>query len=78
LSPAAKRALGAFAILIFLLAYIVLVASFASVIGAWPVWIQAVFYAVAGIVWVFPLRPVFTWMGQPAPDRGPGPKSPNR
>jgi hypothetical protein len=78
LSPAAKRALGAFAILVFLLGYIVLVANFASVIGAWPVWVQAIFYAAAGLIWVFPLRPVFTWMGQPASGRGSGPKSPGR
>lgn len=79
MSPAAKRALGAAAILVYLAGYIVLVASFASVIGAWPVWAQAIFYAVAGIVWVFPLRPVFTWMARPsASGRAPGPKSPGR
>lgn len=76
LSPAAKRALGALAILIFLFAYIVLVASFASAIGAWPIWVQAIFYAVAGVIWVAPLKPVFDWMGRPAGSapkgRGPG------
>jgi hypothetical protein len=79
LSPAAKRALGSLAILAFLLGYIVLVASFASVIGAWPAWAQAIFYPIAGIVWVFPLRPVFKWMGQPSVSGpGSGPKSPGR
>jgi hypothetical protein len=67
-SPAAKRALGSIAILVFLLGYIVLVGSFASVIGAWPAWVQAIFYPIAGLVWVIPLKPLFDWMG-----RGSGP-----
>jgi hypothetical protein len=71
LSPAAKRALGALAILIYLPAYIALVASFASSIGAWPGWVQAIFYPIAGLIWVVPLKPLFDWMGRPA-GRPPG------
>ncbi|MDB5702044.1 MAG: hypothetical protein JWL66_2243 [Sphingomonadales bacterium] len=27
---------------------------------AWP--LQAIFYAVAGVVWIMPLRPLLRWM----------------
>ena len=30
-------------------------------------WLQLVFYVVAGIGWVFPLRPLFLWMNANQP-----------
>jgi predicted membrane channel-forming protein YqfA (hemolysin III family) len=32
-----------------------------------PSWLQLVFYVVAGIGWVFPLRPLFLWMNANQP-----------
>jgi hypothetical protein len=40
----------------------VIVASFSETIGRWPGIVQLVVYVVAGIVWIFPMRPVLTWM----------------
>ncbi len=34
-------------------------------IADWNGWIQALFYLAAGVLWVFPLRPVFRWMNSP-------------
>ena len=52
---------------VFITAYIVLIASFSGAIAALPVWFQPVIYIVAGIAWIFPLRPLFRWMNS-----GPG------
>ncbi len=36
----------------------VLVASLSGTIGRWPVLVQALFYLVAGIIWILPMKPV--------------------
>ncbi len=57
-----RKALGAAAILVWLVAWIVGAASLGElIVGApWP--LLAMFYAVAGVAWVIPLRPLFRWM----------------
>lgn len=29
-----------------------------------PVWVEPVLYAVLGVVWIVPLKPLFIWMGK--------------
>lgn len=53
-----------------LLAYMGLYAVLAATLGAYlmpmlPFWAEMVFFAVAGIVWIFPLKPMFNWMKRP-------------
>lgn len=56
--------------LAWLAVYIVGVASLSGMVGALPRWAQLVFYMLAGIAWVFPLRPLFRWMNRtPRGDR---------
>jgi len=55
-------AMGGF--LVWLAVYIVAVASLSEQVAAMPRSLQLVFYLVAGIAWVFPLRPLFRWMNQ--------------
>src|SRR5439155_37073 len=31
-------------------------------IGGWPVLVQALFYLVAGLLWIVPLRPLIRWI----------------
>lgn len=59
-----RRVVGIFGILGFLLAWIVVIATLGSMMTAWPWWAQLAFYAAAGVAWVFPLRPLFAWMGR--------------
>ena len=60
--PSWRKPAGIFAILALIAAWAVLIASLASYVGRWPVLIQAIFYLIAGIAWVFPLRPLLRWM----------------
>ncbi len=60
-----RKAIGCFALLAYLGIYAVLAAG----LGVWlasvlPNWAQLIYYAIAGIVWIFPLKPLFTWMNR--------------
>nr|WP_294167446.1 DUF2842 domain-containing protein [uncultured Sphingomonas sp.] len=39
----------------------VLIASLSHIVTAWPWAVQALFYTVAGIVWILPLKPILRW-----------------
>ena len=61
-SPSWRKPAGALLILLIILVWIVLIASFSSLIGqlAWP--FQALVYLVTGIIWIAPLKPLLRWM----------------
>jgi hypothetical protein len=50
------------AILLLILVWVVLVASFSAEIGSLPILVQLVIYVVLGIVWIAPLKPLLLWM----------------
>jgi len=55
--------------ILILLAYMVVWIIFAATVGSKltgaPKWMELAFYVVAGIAWIFPLRPLFRWMNSP-------------
>jgi hypothetical protein len=57
-----RKPAGAIAILLLILVWVVLVASFSGQIGALPILVQMVIYVVLGIVWITPLKPLLRWM----------------
>lgn len=61
MNPRWRTAAGAFLIIAIIILWAVIVASFAEVVGAWPALVQAIFYIVAGVVWILPLKPVLRW-----------------
>ena len=60
--PSWRKPAGIFAILGLIAIWAALVASLAPTVGEWPVLAQALFYLVAGIVWILPLKPLLLWM----------------
>lgn len=56
-------------VVIFMALYAALAATIGGKLVSWPVWIQLLYYAIAGIIWVFPLKPLMDWM-----KRAPSPK----
>jgi hypothetical protein len=60
--PTWRKPAGIFAILVLITVWAVLVASLAGEVGNWPILVQAIFYLVAGIAWVLPLKPLLRWM----------------
>jgi hypothetical protein len=62
-----RKALGCLVLLIYLGAYAVLAASLGVALAPiLPAWAQLIFYAVAGVIWIFPLKPLFSWMNRSA------------
>ena len=62
LEPSWRQPVGILLILLLIAGWAVLVATAASLIAGAPWWIQAVYYLVAGIVWILPLKPLLRWM----------------
>ncbi len=51
-----------FLILLLILVWTGSVVSLSPWVETWPVLVQTVFYLVAGIVWILPLKPLLRWM----------------
>ena len=62
IEPSWRKPAGIFAILGLIAVWAVLVASLSGQVGNWPVLVQAIFYLVAGIIWIAPLKPLLRWM----------------
>lgn len=60
--PSWRKPAGIFAILALIVAWAGIVASLAGSVGDWPVLGQAIFYLIAGVVWILPLKPLLRWM----------------
>ena len=60
--PSWRKPAGMLAILLLILVWVVLVATFSTQIGALPILVQAVIYTALGIVWITPLKPLLRWM----------------
>lgn len=59
--PSGRKLAGIAAIVLFIVIWAVLVASLSPFVGRWPILVQAPFYLVMGIAWIFPLRPIIRW-----------------
>ncbi|CAN5309446.1 hypothetical protein BH09PSE3_BH09PSE3_09430 [soil metagenome] len=60
--PSWRKPAGIFMILGLITVWAVVILALSPIISAlaWP--LQAIFYAVAGVVWIMPLRPLLRWM----------------
>ena len=62
IEPSGRKLAGIAAILALIAVWALLIASLAHVVGGWPVLVQAIFYLVAGMIWIVPLKPLLRWM----------------
>lgn len=60
--PTWRKPTGMALILLLITVWTVLVASLSPWIGRWPTLVQALFYLIAGIIWIIPLKPLLRWM----------------
>ena len=61
-APSWRKPVGIGFILLLILLWAGLIAGFSTVVGEWPVLVQAPFYLVMGIAWIMPLKPLIRWM----------------
>ena len=60
--PSGRKLVGTALIILLIVFWAGLVASLSRLVGQWPALVQALFYVVMGIAWIFPLRPLVRWM----------------
>ena len=60
--PSWRKPAGMALILLYIAVWAGLVLAASPLIGTWPIAVQSGVYLVAGIVWIFPLRPLLLWM----------------
>lgn len=60
--PSWRKPTGIFAILALIAVWAALIVSLSHEVGRWPVLLQAIFYLIAGIAWILPLKPLLRWM----------------
>ena len=61
MEPSWRRPAAIAAILLLILFWAVLIATFAPKIGRLPILAQALFYLIVGIAWIAPLKPLLRW-----------------
>lgn len=66
MTQSARKAIGSFGLLAYMIAFIALAVVLGERIlparaGLW----HAVYFVVAGVIWVAPLKPLFGWMNKP-------------
>lgn len=61
-SPSFRTLAGVAGILLVVVLWASLIATFAPTVGRWPVLIQGGYYLVVGIVWIIPLKPLVRWV----------------
>jgi hypothetical protein len=57
-----RKFLGAIAIIVWLVAYIAVMAVVGDRVLHEPWYIQVLFFPVAGVAWVIPIKPLLRWM----------------
>lgn len=62
LEPSWRQPAGIALILLIIAGWAVIVASIAPLLDGAPRWVLVIYYLVAGIVWVLPLKPLLRWM----------------
>ena len=62
IEPSWRKPAGIFAILALIAIWAAIIASLSTAVGRWPVLLQTIFYLVAGIAWILPLKPLLRWM----------------
>jgi hypothetical protein len=61
IDPAARSVIGIFAVLVLIVAWAVIVASFSVEIGQLWLPLQLLIYLFAGLAWIFPAMPIMRW-----------------
>ncbi|MDQ4087282.1 MAG: DUF2842 domain-containing protein [Pseudomonadota bacterium] len=62
MEPTWRKPAGIFLILLLIVAWSVLIVTVGDRFADWPWPLKALFFLVAGIAWILPLKPLIRWM----------------
>ncbi len=57
-----RRMIGLLITISFLIFYAALIAGIGNAFLGRSIWVRITFFAIAGIVWIIPLKPLYNWM----------------
>lgn len=60
-----RKFIGVVGILIYVGAYLIAAVTLGGKLNAMPFYVPLLYYMVAGVAWVLPLKPVLRWMAGP-------------
>jgi len=60
--PSWRKPAGVGLIILLIIIWAAIVASFSGIIGQLPGLVQIPVYIIAGIIWILPLKPLLKWM----------------
>lgn len=64
MTPMARRTIGVFLIIALIAIEAVVVIALANQIARWPILAQTLFYLIAGLAWLLPMKPLLLWMNR--------------
>lgn len=62
MNPSSRKPAGIGLILLLVLVWSVVVATFAPATAGWHWTLQGLFYLFTGLIWILPLKPLLVWM----------------
>ena len=62
LEPSWRQPFGIALILLLIAGWAVIVVSIAPLLDGLPRWAHVIYYVIAGLIWVLPLKPLLRWM----------------
>lgn len=62
MEPSWRKPAGVIGLLLYLVLYALIVASFGGVLAKLPTALMAIAYLLLGLAWIVPLRPLLLWM----------------
>ncbi len=62
MTPSWRKPAGALMMLGAITLWAILIVSLSPIIGGWPILVQTAFYAVTGLIWIMPMKPLLRWM----------------
>ena len=57
-----RRGIGMIITILAIIIYIIFISIIGNFFVSQPLYIRLPFFAIAGIIWIFPLKPVYMWM----------------
>ena len=62
MTPSYRKPVGVLAIVVGVMIYAGIIARLVAPIGTLPTWLAVPLYALLGVVWLLPLKPLLQWM----------------
>lgn len=57
-----RKIVASLGLIAYLLVYVVIAVTIGSMTASWPGWAQIIYFAIAGTIWIIPIKFLFGWM----------------